>query len=77
MSSRVLESFFDVGHDLVEIHALPLEHGVVGAREGLGHDAVRANLDLADFLEDFAGDHRGMGGCRLLIADWTWARCNA
>jgi hypothetical protein len=32
---------------------------VVLARERFGHDAVRANLDLADFFEDFAGNHAG------------------
>src|SRR5690348_16685478 len=45
---------------LVEIHALALEDGVICPRERFGHDAVRAQLKLADFLEDFAGDHAEM-----------------
>jgi hypothetical protein len=30
---------------------------VVLARERFGHDAVRANLDLPDFFENFAWNH--------------------
>jgi hypothetical protein len=32
---------------------------MVLARERFGHDAVRAQLDLPDFFENFAGNHAG------------------
>jgi hypothetical protein len=31
---------------------------MVLARERFGHDAVRAQLDLPDFFEDLAGNHK-------------------
>jgi hypothetical protein len=33
---------------------------MVLARERFGHDAVRAQLDLADFFENLAGNHGKM-----------------
>ena len=42
---------------LVEVHALALEDGMVLARERFGHDAVRAQLDLPDFFENFSRNH--------------------
>ena len=35
---------------LIKIHALAFEHAVIGAGDCLADEAVRANLDLADFL---------------------------
>src|SRR6266571_6758382 len=43
--------------DLLEVHSLALEDAVVLPREGFADEAVGAQLDLADFPEDFAGDH--------------------
>ena len=42
---------------LVEVHALALEDAMVLARERLGHEPVRAELDLPDFFENLAGNH--------------------
>src|ERR1700722_16435448 len=42
---------------LLEIHPLPLEHAMVLAAHCFGNRARGAQLDLPDFLEDFAGDH--------------------
>src|SRR5439155_22596205 len=39
-------------------HALALEDGMVLAGERFADEPVRANLDLADFFENFAGNHR-------------------
>ena len=58
---------------LVEVHALAFEHAVVLARERLGHEAVGANLDLADFFEDFAGDH-WEGNAEGGMANGEWGR---
>ena len=41
--------------DFIEVHAAALEDGVVFAGEGVGDEAAGAQLDLTDFLEDFAG----------------------
>ena len=42
---------------LVKIHPLTFEYAVVLARERFAHEPVGADLDLADFLDDFAGNH--------------------
>ena len=42
---------------LVEIHPLALEDAVILARQRLAHEAVGANLNLPDLLEDLARNH--------------------
>jgi len=44
---------------------------MVLARERFGHDAVRAQLDLADFLENLAGNHGEIVKRRLRIAEFA------
>ena len=51
---------------LVKIHPLPLEHGMILPRQRLRDDAIRPDLDLPDFFEDFAGDH-GLAICLWCI----------
>src|SRR5204863_6770647 len=43
---------------LVEIHALALEDAVVLAGERFADEPVRADFNLSDFFENFAGNHR-------------------
>jgi hypothetical protein len=50
---------------------------MVLARERFGHDAIRANLDLPDLLENLAGDHGEIAECRLPIADFKAAKTAA
>ena len=59
---------------LVEVHALALEDAVVLARERLGHEPVRANLDLPDFFENLAGNHGKIADCRLPIAEFAMVK---
>jgi len=40
---------------LVEVHATPLEDGVVLAGHEVFHQAEGANLDVPDFLEELEG----------------------
>src|ERR1043165_1010546 len=43
--------------DLLKIHALAFEDAMVLAGESFAHQAIGANLDLADFSKNFARNH--------------------
>jgi hypothetical protein len=47
---------------------------MIRARERFGHDAVRANLDLPDLLDDLAGYH-GRREAECVVRDVEKAAC--
>ena len=43
--------------NFLEIHSLTLENTVILARERFANEPIRAQFDLPDFFQNFAGNH--------------------